>query len=268
MWRPRVIPCLLLRGCGLVKGTRFRNHLYVGDPLNAVKIFNDKEVDELLFVDIAATARGSCPDVNIIQRIADECYMPFAIGGGIRSLADIRRLLAAGAEKVTLNTAAVDRPPFIREAADCFGSQSIVVAIDVCRTWRGRRVVVTHCGQRRTRLQALDWIRRAADLGAGEILLNAVERDGTALGYDLDLIREAAQAVEIPVIAGCGAGQPAHLAQAIAAGATAAAVGSLCVFHGPRRAVLINFPERDELRGLTASAPAAASAATGISASA
>lgn len=241
--RPRIIPILLLKHGGLVKGVRFRDFKYVGDPMNAVRIFNEKHVDELLLLDITATRDDRAPDPGIVQQIADECYMPFGIGGGIRTIEQMRELLRAGAEKISINTAAVENPALIRDASREFGAQSVTVALDVARNWRGQYRVVTHSGTRKTDLEPVAWTKQAADLGAGEILLTAIDRDGTGQGYDLDLTRTVADAVPIPVIACGGAGRPTDLEQAITTGhAAAAAAGSLFVFHGPHRSVLINYP--------------------------
>ncbi|MBI5686982.1 MAG: imidazole glycerol phosphate synthase subunit HisF [Verrucomicrobia bacterium] len=241
--RPRIIPVLLLKGEGLVKGTRFKDHKYVGDPINAVRIFNDKNADELFLLDITATQEGRVPSVEMVRRIAEESYMPFGVGGGIRSVAQMRDLLRAGAEKVAINSAAVEMPDLIREGSNNFGRQSITVSIDVKRNWRGQDAVWTHSGARKTGLDVCDWARRAQDLGAGEILLNSIDRDGTGAGYDLPLVRSVADAVEIPVIACGGAGKYEDFLPAVReAHASAVAAGSLFVFHGPLRAVLINYP--------------------------
>jgi imidazole glycerol-phosphate synthase subunit HisF len=253
MLRPRVIPTLLLSGQGLVKGVHFEEYKYVGDPINAVKIFNDKEVDELLFLDITATAEKRPPSLQLVEKLADECYMPFGVGGGIRSVKEIQALLSAGAEKVVINTSAVQTPGLIREAADTFGSQSVVVSIDVKRSWLRSHRVVTHSGRRATELEPVAWARQAEGLGAGEILLNSVDRDGTMQGYDLELVKAVSTVVNIPVIACGGAGKLEHMAQAIGeARAAAVAAGSLFVFYGPKRAVLINFPNAREVEAVLA----------------
>lgn len=240
---PRVIPVLLLRGGGLYKGARFKNLKYVGDPMNAVRIFNDKNVDELFLLDITATADGRIPDPEFVQKVADECYMPFGVGGGIRDVDQMRQLIRHGAEKVSINTAAVENPRLITEASNVFGRQSVVVAIDAVKKWTGGYAVVTRSGRKRTNLEPVAWARKAVELGAGEILLTSVDRDGTGKGYDADLVAAVAAAVDVPVIACGGAGRYEDLAQAVQAGASAAAAGSLFVFHGPHRAVLINYPD-------------------------
>ncbi len=250
MLLPRVIPVLLLRGDGLVKGAKFRDFKYVGDPINAVKIFNEKEVDELFFLDIAATSENRIPSLDLVQRLADECYMPFGVGGGIRTVEQARDLLKAGAEKVTINTAALADPSLITRIAETFGNQSVVISIDVQRTWLGGEKVHARNGTQKTALDPVAWALEAERLGAGEILLTSIDRDGTGEGYDSDLIRRVASAVRIPVIACGGAGAVEHLRDCLRAGAAAVAAGSLFVFHGRKRAVLINFPTEQERTAL------------------
>jgi len=245
MMFPRVIPVLLLRRDGLVKGIHFKNHKYVGDPMNAVRIFNAKNVDELFLLDITATTECRSPDIDFVQRVADEAYMPFGVGGGIRSVADMQRLIRAGAEKVSINTAAVENPDLIRQASDVFGRQSVVVSVDVGHSWRGRASVYTHSGTRRVNLDPVAWTQKAEELGAGEILLTSIERDGIRRGYALDLVRAVADAVQIPIIACGGAGRFEDLEAVVKEGhASAAAAGSLFVFNGPHRAVLVQYPDR------------------------
>lgn len=251
--RPRIIPILLLRGNGLVKGTRFKDHSYVGDPINAVRIFNDKNVDELFLLDISATRDGRVPATDLVQRISDETYMPFGVGGGLQAVSEMQRLLQAGAEKVALNSGAIARPALVDEAGREFGSQSVTVVIDAQRSWRGQYTVCSHSGSRKTALDPVAWAREVADRGAGEILVNSIDRDGTGKGYDLELVRRVADAVSVPVIAGCGAGSYQDFRAAVdSARASAVAAGNLFVFHGPHRAVLINYPGEglwDELQG-------------------
>jgi cyclase len=249
--RPRVIPVLLLRGEGLYKGVQFKDHKYVGDPINAVKIFNEKDADELIFLDIAATKENRTLCLDFIEKVADESFMPFTVGGGIRNVKDIQKVLHAGAEKVSINTAAVKNPVFIEEASTLFGSQSVVVSIDVKKRWGSSYRVYTHAGSRATKLDPVRWAIRVAELGAGEILINAIDRDGMMNGYDLELITLVANAVNVPVIACGGAGTVKDFSDAVyIGGASAAAAGSLFVFHGRRRAVLINYPTDEELGDL------------------
>ncbi|MBK6348598.1 MAG: AglZ/HisF2 family acetamidino modification protein [Steroidobacteraceae bacterium] len=248
MLRTRVIPCLLLRNGGLVKTVKFGEAKYVGDPINAVKIFNEKEVDELVFLDITATAASRGPNFELIRDIATEAFMPFGYGGGITTIDQVASLVALGVEKVVLNTSVVERPEFIREAANLVGSSSVVVSIDVKRSLLGRYEVVTRNAGRKSGLDPIEWARRAADLGAGEVLLTSVDRDGTQKGYDLALLRQVTEAVSIPVIASGGAGSLDDFRAAVQeAGASAVAAGSLFVFHGKHRAVLITYPDYREL---------------------
>lgn len=251
MHRPRLIPCLLLDGNKLVKTTRFERPAYVGDPINTLKIFNEKEVDELIVLDIGASKSGAPPNFELVASIASECFMPMCYGGGIRSIGDAERLIASGVEKIAINSAALDRPELIGEIARRYGSSSVVVGIDVRKAWlRGQHV--WHSGQRKsTGRKVLDWARQATDAGAGELLLNAVDRDGTLQGYDLDLVREVTAAVTVPVIACGGAsGLPDCKAVIAEAGASAAAAGALFVYKGPHRAVLINYPTPAQLQEL------------------
>ncbi|MBI4705043.1 MAG: imidazole glycerol phosphate synthase subunit HisF [Deltaproteobacteria bacterium] len=244
----RVIPCLLLRGTGLVKTVRFKDPSYVGDPRNAVKIFNEKEVDELLLLDIGATAAAAEPNFGLISEVASECFMPFGYGGGIRRLVQAERILKLGAEKICINTAAVEQPRLIAQAAQRLGTQSIVASIDVKSGPRGEYEVLVRNGAKSTGLDPVAHAQRMEEAGAGEILLNAIDRDGTMTGYDLELVRRVSGAVRVPVVACGGAGSVADLAAAVTrGGAAAAAAGSLFVFHGRHRAVLISFPERSAL---------------------
>ena len=247
MVQPRAIPCLLLKGDGLVKTVQFGRPKYIGDPINAVKLFNDLEADELLFLDITATWERREPDYTRIGDIAGEAFMPIGYGGGLRTVDQARRLFQLGVEKVAVTTAAHDNPALISELATEFGSQSIVAGLDVKRDWLGRRSVFTRGGRHRTGRDAVGFARELQDRGAGELLVNSIDRDGMQEGFDLDLIKEVAAAVTVPVVACGGAGSLAHLGEAVRAGASAAAAGSLFVFTGPHRAVLINYPPANEL---------------------
>jgi cyclase len=249
MLTTRVIPCLLLKNQGLVKTVKFKDPKYVGDPINAVKIFNDKEVDELLFLDITATIERKAPPLKVITEIASECFMPLAYGGGIRSLEDVRQIFTVGVEKVCINTHAVEQPEFIRQAADIFGSQSIVVSIDVKKSLFGKYEVHTNSGTKNTKLDPVEHAVRMEQMGAGELFLNSIDRDGMQQGFDIELVRKVASAVRIPVIACGGAGTVAHFREAVkGGGASAVSAGSMFVFHGKHRAVLISYPGQDELK--------------------
>lgn len=251
MLKTRVMPCLLLRNRGLVKTVRFKDPRYVGDPINTVRIYNEKEVDELIFLDVTATPEGKPPQFELLREIASECFMPFTYGGGVTSLEHMARLYALGAEKVALNSAALEDPALIERAAARFGSQAVVASVDVGRRRRlfgsGAPSVFTRGGRRDAKLDPVDYVKRLEGLGAGEILLTSIPRDGTMEGYDLELIREVCAAVQVPVIACGGAGSVDDLGQAVAAGASAVAAGSMVVYQGKNRSVLINFPSKAEL---------------------
>lgn len=248
MLRTRVIPTLLLRGSGLVKTQKFRDPKYVGDPINAIKIFNDKEVDELILLDIAASREGRGPAFSTIEDIASECFMPVAYGGGITTVDEIRRILKTGVEKVVINTAALANPQLVLAAAREFGSQAVIASIDVKRRLLGRYEVYADGGTKATGRDPVEWAKEMESSGAGEIVLNAIERDGTMKGYDIDLLSRVAAAVQVPVIASGGAGSVADFGQAVKeAGVAAVAAGAMFVFHGPHRAVLITYPSQAEL---------------------
>jgi len=246
--RPRVIPCLLLKNEGLVKTVKFKDPKYLGDPINIVRIFNDKEVDELIFLDITATVENRPPNFEILGKITSECFMPLGYGGGIRTLEDVRKLLAIGVEKIVLNTSAVENPSLIRAAADYAGSQAVVTSMDVKKTMFGKYEVYTRGGRKATGLDPVKFAVEMEKQGAGELFLNSIDRDGTMQGYDLELVRRVADSVTVPVVACGGAGNIQHLAEAIQAGASAAAAGSMFVFQGPLRGVLISYPAQQELK--------------------
>jgi len=246
----RTIPVLLLHGHGLNKTRQFNYWKYLGDPVNAVRIFNEKEVDELVVLDIDASRDGFPPRIKEIVELAGECFMPMCYGGGITNVEEIRRLLGEGIEKVSISTAAHDTPGLVEAAARDFGSQSIVVSIDVRRTADGRYSVFSNCGRKDRGVDPVAFAVQVRNLGAGEILLNDIDRDGMQGGYDLDLIKMVSDAVDIPVVACGGAGRSRHLREAIAAGAHAVAAGSLFVLIGRLNAVLISYPQQSDLEKL------------------
>jgi cyclase len=248
MLQPRVIPCLLLKDRGLVKTVRFLQPKYVGDPINAVKIFNDRFVDEIIFLDIAASEQHRPPSFGLVEQIAGECFIPLCYGGGIRTPEDARTLFGIGVEKISLNTEAAENPSLVNRLAEKFGSQSIVVSMDMKETSPGNHTVWTRRGTRDTHRHPSEYATEMEQRGAGELLVNSIDRDGTGQGYDLKLIRLVTEAIGIPVIACGGAGNLSHLAEAIHTGASAAAAGSLFVFHGKHRAVLISYPSHPELK--------------------
>lgn len=246
----RVIPCLLLRQRGLVKTIKFKQSQYVGCPINALKIFNEKEVDEIVFLDIGASIEKRKPDYNFIADIASEAFMPFAYGGGIKELDDVQRIFGLGVEKVVINSHAIENPMFIKKAAELFGRQSIVVSIDVKRNILGKYEVFTFGGKKNCKLDPVEYAKKMGDLGAGEIFLNSMDRDGTGLGYDLKIIKEVSKAISVPLIVCGGAGKLDHFKEAVDSGASGVAAGSFFVFHGTHRAVLITYPERKEIDNL------------------
>lgn len=248
MLAARIIPILLLRNTGLVKTVHFKNPVYVGDPLNAVRIFNDKEIDELVFLDIGATGEGREPPFDTVAAVASECFMPFCYGGGVRSVATVERLFRMGAEKVAFNSCTESDLGVVEGAAKRFGSQSIIGSMDVKRDLLGRTGVYFRSGTVRAPRGPVEQARRLEEAGVGEILLTSIDRDGTMRGYDLDLVRDVAKSVSVPVIAAGGASSVDDMVRVIKeAGAAAAGAGSLFVFHGKRRAVLITYPDRSLL---------------------
>jgi len=245
------LPALLLQGGRLVKTVRFRKPRYVGDPINAVRIFNEKEVDELIVIDIDAGRAGGSIPLKLVTRIAGECFMPMTYGGGIRTLDQIAQIMAAGVEKVSINRAAVADRGFVARAAKRFGSQSIVVSIDVRRRLFGQYEICVDGGRRRAGLEPVSLALELESEGAGEILLTSINQEGTMTGYDVDLVRRVASAVSIPVIACGGAGSIDDVIGVVCdAGAAAAAVGSMAVYQGRNRGVLIGFPTRKQLAPL------------------
>jgi imidazole glycerol-phosphate synthase subunit HisF len=248
MLRPRMMPCLLLKNMGLVKTIQFKNSRYIGDPINAVHIFNEEWVDELIFLDIEAHRNGHHISSDLVSKISDECYMPLTVGGGISTIESIHELLRAGAEKVAINTCALENPDIIREASRIFGSQSIVVSIDARLLKNGEYEAYTHGGTKPAGITPVVLAKRMEESGAGEIMINSIDRDGTWSGYDLNLVRMITSEVKIPVIACGGAGSVDDLAKAVYIGhASAVAAGSMFIYHGKKHAVLINFPSRDEI---------------------
>ena len=244
---PRIIPVLLIRNNGLFKTRRFTDAKYVGDPVNAVKVFNAKEVDELIILGFSTTVDEKTPDYELIEYIANQCFMPLCYGGGIKNVEDIRRIIHSGVEKVALNTIAAERPSFVEDAATLFGSSTIVISMDVKKNLFGKYDVFTRSGTKPVNLSPEKYARQMEDCGAGEILINSIERDGTMQGYDLELIHLVAEAVSIPVIASGGAGSLIHFREAMDNGASAMAAGSFFVFHGKHRGILISYPSQNEL---------------------
>ncbi len=241
MLRPRVIPCLLLKGSGLVKTRQFADPKYVGDPNNAIRIFNEKSADELIVLDIEASRGGRGPNFEMIEQFAGECYMPVCYGGGVTTIEQAARILSLGVEKISIQSAAIDDFSLIGEIASRFGSQSVVLSVDVRRGRLGQDRLVSSTRGKPAKRGWLDWMTAGVDAGVGEVLLTSVNREGTMTGLDLALIRAAAGAIAVPLIANGGVGSMSDIAEGLEAGASAIAVGSYFVFQGPHRAVLITY---------------------------
>lgn len=252
MLRPRIIPCLLVHNNGLVKTVNFLSPKYVGDPINAVRIFNEKEVDELMLVDIDASSKCREPDYKMIECISAECRMPLCYGGGIKTTAQAQRIFSLGVEKVAFSSIAVERPEFITEIANIVGNQSVVVVLDVKKhILSGKYEVFTYNGQKSTGLNPFEFAARIEKLGAGEIVINSIDNDGAMKGYDLDLVDNLRKSVNVPITILGGAGSLHDIGQLINKyGVIGAAAGSLFLFKGIYRAVLINYPTRVEKDGL------------------
>lgn len=247
MFRPRVIPVLLLQGTGLVKSIQFKNHSYIGDPINAVKIFNDFKADELVFLDISASKEKRLISLEFIKNVGEEANMPFAVGGGIKTIKDIQDVIASGAEKVIISSTAIRNPTFIKEASDTFGSSTIVVCIDVKKTFFGGERVWTLNGTKASKYEPKEFAKLMEDNGAGEIIIQSISCDGKMSGYDIELIKKISNRVTLPVIALGGAGNMYDLKQAFKKGyANGLAAGSLFVYQNKMKGVLINYPEKHE----------------------
>lgn len=247
----RVIPSLLIHNGGLIKSVKFKDYQYVGDPINAVKIFNEKEVDEIAVIDIDASRENKVPNIEKIAEIASEAFMPMAYGGGISSIAQIKEILYNGVEKVILNKVLHTKPSLITEAANLFGNQSVVASIDVKKVFLKGYRVFTDNGKNNTGLHPAAFALLTQKMGAGEILLNSIDKDGTFSGYDIALIKEVSSAVNIPVVALGGAATVNDFISAKNAGASALSAGSMFVFQRPHKAVLISYPTRMELKSLS-----------------
>jgi len=249
--RYRIIPILLLKGSGLYKTRKFSADVYIGDPINAVKIFNEKEVDELALLDISAARNGSGPDFTRLKSIVSECFLPLSYGGGVNSVDMVRELTNIGIEKVIVNTAAVTNPGLVNQLAERFGNSTIIGSIDVKKNWFGKDIVYIRGGKERTKYTATEWAVELVRRGVGEILINSIDRDGEMTGYDIDLIRSVSSSVSVPVIAAGGARGVYDFKEVIVTGgASAAAAGAVFVFQGKHRAVLISYPDPSVLSDL------------------
>jgi imidazole glycerol-phosphate synthase subunit HisF len=248
MLRTRIIPCLLLRNESLVKTVRFGKYSYIGDPANTCRIFNELEVDELTFLDISASKQEREPNYKILVDIANECFMPVSYGGGILSVAIAERILKLGFEKVVLNTHSLTNPTLITEVSRAFGSQSVIVSIDVKTNFWGEKYCRGRSGTVNSKRHPVDWAKEVQHRGAGEILLTSIDREGTWSGFDIELIRQVTDAVSIPVIAHGGAGNLQQIGEAVKKGhASAVALGSMIVYQKQGMGVLVNFPDKEDL---------------------
>ena len=243
--RPRIIPSLLIDNKRLVKTIRFNNPNYLGDPINAVKIFNEKQADELCILDI--TRKKGNIDFNFLEDIATEAFMPLSYGGGVNNLEQVKKLFQIGFEKVIINTALYSNTELISQAVDYAGSQSIVASIDYKKTMFGKNLCFSECGSKNGHITPVEMAKRVEELGVGEILLNSIDRDGKMSGYDLAMINNISREVTVPVIACGGAGGLNDIKSVIDAGADAVAAGSIFVYYGAKKAVLINYPSEQEL---------------------
>lgn len=247
MLRYRVIPVLLLKNNGLVKTTKFKNPVYIGDPINAVRIFNEKEVDELILLDIAATKEKREPKYSRIKEIVSEAFMPIGYGGGITRIDQIEKLFNIGVEKVIMNTTIHIHPELINQAAQIFGNQSIVASVDVKKDLWGNFKIYSKGGAVKQKEDLISFLKNIEKLGAGEVFLNSIDNDGLMKGYDTILIEQVCKNISIPVVACGGAGSVQDFSIAIRAGASAVAAGAMFVFQGVHRAVLINYPKYEDL---------------------
>lgn len=247
MLRPRIIPCLLVHEKGLVKSVNFKNHKYVGDPINAVRIFNEKEVDELMVIDIDATVENREPDYKMIENLATECRMPLCYGGGVKTVEQAQRIFSLGVEKIAVSSAIIEDPSFITRMAEKVGTQSVVAVLDVKKKLLGGYEVYTHNGKKKTGKNPVEFAKELEKLGIGEIVINSIDNDGVMKGYDMGIIEKVRDAVSIPMTVLGGAGSLEDIKRLIKQfGIIGASAGSLFVFKGVYKAVLINYPSREE----------------------
>lgn len=251
MLKTRILPVLLLHGNDLVKGVQFKNHRYIGDPINTINIFNEKNVDELIFLDISRTINELPPNFKIIKDIADEAFMPFCYGGGITSINEIEEILKIGVEKVLINTAAHLKPNFIKEASSLAGAQSIIVSIDVKKKIFGGYDIFIKNGTIKIKVDLVDYVRKLEDLGAGELVITSIDREGTGKGYDLELLQLVTNKVDIPVVAMGGAKNINDFYEVKnSINVSGLAAGNMFLFHGKHKAVLLSYPKYSELKNL------------------
>ena len=246
MLRPRIIPALTLAHEELVKTKRFKKPKYVGDPINAVRIFNEKEVDELMILDITASTEKRCPNYSLIEKLAGECFMPLTFGGGIKSLEQAKIIFELGVEKICLQNSIIENTSLISQISNRYGNQSVIASLDIKKSMFGSTHPYDHVKRKLIKKNWLNLIQKFIEAGVGEILLNSVDRDGMRCGPDLNLIREASKCIDVPLIALGGASNLEDMFSMLSAGASAASAGSLFVFHGNHDAVLISYPNIDK----------------------
>lgn len=246
MLRKRVIPCLLMDGGRLIKTYKFQKPKYVGDPINAIRIFNDKEVDELILIDINASKNKTEPDFKLLEKISSECFMPLCYGGGINNIDQAKALFNIGIEKICIQTEFIRNPSFVKELSAQFGSQSIVVSVDIKKDFFRNYKVYSSVDRKLLKIPLIEHLKQIELLGAGEILMSSVDNEGTMSGMDTNLIKIGKKASSLPIIANTGVGSLDHIKEGFEAGAHAIAVGSFFVFHGPHKAVLITYPNPNE----------------------
>ena len=251
MYRPRIIPVLLFRNGGLVKSVKFKNNRYIGDPINAVRIFNDLKADELVFIDTKATNEKRLIPLDFVKSVGEEANMPFSVGGGIRTVNDIRQILELGAERVILNTIVSENPNFVEKAVKEFGSSTISVCLDVKRSLWGKQTAMIYSGRKTIKQSPLDFASDIESMGVGEIILQSIDRDGTMSGYDIDLIKQFSERLTIPIVALGGAGKLSDF-KSLNERTTinGFAAGSMFVFHGRRKGILVNYPTKEEIKTL------------------
>ncbi len=251
MLRIRIIPCLQLVNESLVKSKKFNKLNYIGDPINTVRIFNELEVDELCFLDIRATYENREPNLKILKEIADECFMPLSYGGGVKDIKTALQILSIGFEKIVLNSVTFDQPEIVTELASLSGSQSVVVSVDIRKNFFGKYIVYSHDGTRKQSVDVIKWVRRMENCGAGELLITSMDRDGTWTGFEVDILANISDAVNIPVIANGGAGNTDHIFEILSKSkVSAVSLGSMVVYQKKDMGVLVNFPDKEILTQL------------------
>jgi cyclase len=254
MLRPRIIPCLLLHDKGLVKTVNFNSPKYIGDPINAVRIFNEKEVDELAFFDIDATAHNKEPDYILIEKLANQSRMPLCYGGGVKTVEQAQKIFGLGIEKIALSSAVIQNPKLVTQIADRVGAQSVIVVLDIKKKLLGGYEIYTHNGKKSTGINPIEFAKELEALGAGEIIINSIDQDGVMKGFDLNLIDKIAETISIPLTVLGGAGSMSDIEKVVKKhGVIGVAAGSLFVFKGIYKAVLINYPDKSEKDSFTKS---------------